>query len=194
MDSEEVPAIKIGHDPYARDILRTLWSMMLSLRHMLKVSRRCTHEQLLQARRALTPYVATPVPGCDWYRDQAAVGCLPVTHGACATPSGVGTTGGRAQGPTRMARILSLSMLMHARCGERVPLGRTTDRVTSLSLSRARVTRSYGAKCSAFPSGLNRAKGLRASSNTSAANLSTKASIVDGRSTKRRGQKVSRKG
>ena len=35
--------------------------MMLSLRLMLKVSRRCTREKLLQTRRALTPYAATPV-------------------------------------------------------------------------------------------------------------------------------------
>ena len=49
------------HDAYAVDVLRTARSMMLSLRQMLKVSRHCTREKLLQMRQAFTPYAATPV-------------------------------------------------------------------------------------------------------------------------------------
>ena len=51
----------IGRPDYAVDVLRTARSMMLSVRQMLKVSRRCTRQKLLETRRALTPYVATPV-------------------------------------------------------------------------------------------------------------------------------------
>ena len=46
-------------------------------------------------------YAATPVvvigPGTKRWSGAF------VTHGACATPSCIGTTGGRAHGPTRMA-------------------------------------------------------------------------------------------
>ena len=62
LDSEQVACDReTGHDAYAVEVLRTARSMMLSVRHMLKVSRRCTREKLLQTRRALTPYAATTV-------------------------------------------------------------------------------------------------------------------------------------
>ena len=62
LDSEQGACdAETGYDVYAVDVLQTARSMMLCVHQMLKVSRRCTHEKLLQTRRALTPYVATPV-------------------------------------------------------------------------------------------------------------------------------------
>ena len=62
LDSEHVACDQeSGHDAYVVNVPRMARSMMLSVRLMLKVSRRCTCEKLLQTRRALTPYAATPV-------------------------------------------------------------------------------------------------------------------------------------
>ena len=91
-----------GHDAYAVHVLRIARSMMLSVRHMLKVSRCCTREKLLQTRRALTQYAATPV--------------VVIGPGTKQRSSAFG----RAHSPAWMALDR-----MHARCGERLPLGRT---------------------------------------------------------------------
>ena len=61
-DSEQVKCHRmLGPDPAAVGVLRTVRSMKLSVRQMLKLRRHCTREQLLETRRGLTPYVATPV-------------------------------------------------------------------------------------------------------------------------------------
>ena len=61
LDEQAACDAETGHAAYAVDVLRTTRSMMLSVSQTLKMSRHCTRQKLLQTRRALTPYAATPV-------------------------------------------------------------------------------------------------------------------------------------
>ena len=78
-DSEQVNCDRMsGHDPAVLDVLRTARSMKISVRQMLKLCRHCTHEQLLETRRGLTPYVATPVVVVGPAGKRRSAACAPI--------------------------------------------------------------------------------------------------------------------
>ena len=78
-DSEQVNCDRMSvHDPAAVDVLRTARSMKLSVRQMLKLRRHCTREQLLETRRGLTPYVATPVVVVGPASKRRSAACAPL--------------------------------------------------------------------------------------------------------------------
>ena len=78
-DSEQVNCDRMsGHDPAAVDVLRTARFMKLSVRQMLELRRHCTREQLLETRRGLTPYVATPVVVVGPAGNRRAAACAPL--------------------------------------------------------------------------------------------------------------------
>ena len=78
-DSEQVNCDRMsGHDPAAVDLLRTARSMKLSVRQMLKLRRHCTRAQLLETRRGVTGYVATPVVVVGPAAKRRSAACAPL--------------------------------------------------------------------------------------------------------------------
>ena len=71
----EVTAAAADVNGYAVDVLRRARAMQLSMRKTLRLPRRCTRDELYEARRALTPYdaVAVSVRG-HWGKKGAAAG------------------------------------------------------------------------------------------------------------------------
>ena len=57
----EVMAAAADVSGYAVDVLRRARAMQLSMRQTLRLPRRCTRDELYEARRALTPYDAVAV-------------------------------------------------------------------------------------------------------------------------------------
>ena len=60
-NAEEVTAAAADVSGYAVDVWRRARAMQLSMRHTLRLPRRCTRGELYEARRALTPYDAVVV-------------------------------------------------------------------------------------------------------------------------------------
>ena len=57
----EVMAVAAGVNGYAVDVLRRGRAMQLSMRQTLPLPRRCTRDELYEARRAIMPYDAVAV-------------------------------------------------------------------------------------------------------------------------------------
>ena len=91
---------------------------------MLKVSRRCIREKLLETRRALTPYAATPVVVIG-PRTKRRLGAFVSLTELVQHQVALAQQAGMLTVPPGWCPIPVIIVWMHARCGERLPLGRT---------------------------------------------------------------------
>ena len=108
----EVIAAAADVNGYAVDVLRPACAMQLSMRQTLRLPRRCTRDELYEARRAITPYdaVAVSVRGNTGKKSAASavsVAELVVEHVRRAQEQGVFTPpqGARTRSPCWYARV-----------------------------------------------------------------------------------------